>query len=57
MLMLILVVRYIVSVMMVVEVPRATPFYAQMVPFLTRQNLDAIIFMMWTVLLKQVMLT
>ena len=45
------------SVMMVVEVPRATPFYAQMVPFLTRQNLDAIIFMMWTVLLKQVMLT
>lgn len=43
--------------MMVAEVPRATPFYAQMVPFSTSTNLDAIIFMMWTVLLKQVILT
>merc|ERR1719464_1581019 len=57
MLMLILVVRYIVSVMMVAAVPRATPFYAQMVPFSTSTNLDAIIFMMWTVLLKRVILT
>merc|ERR1719464_1936897 len=57
MLMLILVVRYIVSVMMVAAVPRATPFYAQMVPFSTSTNLDAIIFMMWTVLLKPVILT
>merc|ERR1719491_1439977 len=57
MLILILVVRFIVSVTTVVEVHRETPFYAQMVPFSTRKNLDVIIFMMWTVLLKLVILT